>query len=74
MMEYNIVANTHLSIGARPRTAVSTAKVMFWSAVVSSAALLPVVLLSGENLWSATARGWGYCWRRRRFPTSAGEV
>jgi drug/metabolite transporter (DMT)-like permease len=43
---------------ARLRSGVSTATVMFWSAAVSSAALLPVALLSGENLLPATSRGW----------------
>lgn len=43
---------------ARLRTGVSTATVMFWSAAVSSVALLPVVLLSGENLLPATPQGW----------------
>lgn len=42
----------------RLRAGVSTATVMFWSAVVSSIVLLPVVLLSGENLLPATSRGW----------------
>ncbi|HLE93261.1 MAG TPA: DMT family transporter [Sulfuricaulis sp.] len=43
---------------ARLRASVSTATVMFASAVVTSLALLPVALLSGENLWPATAHGW----------------
>jgi drug/metabolite transporter (DMT)-like permease len=43
---------------ARLRSGVSTATVMFWSAAVSSAALLPVALLSGENLIPATPKGW----------------
>lgn len=44
---------------SRLRLSVSTATVMFWSATVSSAALLPVALLSGENLLPATLNGWG---------------
>lgn len=43
---------------ARLRARVSTATVMFWSAAVSSVALLPVAVLSGENLIPATSRGW----------------
>ena len=42
----------------RLRAVVSTATVMFWCAVISSIALLPVVLLSGENLLPATPGGW----------------
>lgn len=42
----------------RLRSVVSTATVMFWSAVVCSIALLPVALLSGENLMPETAQGW----------------
>lgn len=44
---------------SRLRHVVSTAIVMFWSAAVSSAALLPVALLSGENLFPVTLNGWG---------------
>ncbi len=43
---------------ARLRTVVSTATVMFWSAVVCSIALLPVALLSSENLMPDAAKGW----------------
>jgi drug/metabolite transporter (DMT)-like permease len=43
---------------ARLRTGVATGTVMFWSAVVSSICLLPVALLSGENLIPATVSGW----------------
>jgi drug/metabolite transporter (DMT)-like permease len=42
----------------RLRADVSTAMVMFWSAVVCSMALLPVALLSGENLVPVSAKGW----------------
>lgn len=44
---------------SRLRRRVSTAGVMFWSALVCAAALLPVTLLSGENLMPVTASGWG---------------
>jgi drug/metabolite transporter (DMT)-like permease len=44
---------------SRLRAAVSTATVMFWSALVCSVTLLPVALLSGENLVPATLNGWG---------------
>lgn len=44
---------------SRLRAVVSTATVMFWSALVCCMALLPVALLSGENLVPATPNGWG---------------
>lgn len=44
---------------SRLRAVVSTATVMFWSALVCSVALLPAALLSGENLVPATLNGWG---------------
>ncbi|HSW52810.1 MAG TPA: DMT family transporter [Sulfuricaulis sp.] len=44
---------------ARLRAVVSTATVMFWSALVCAIALLPVAVLSGENLLPATLYGWG---------------
>ena len=43
---------------ARLRAGVTTATVMFWSAAVSSVALLSVALFFGENLIPATANGW----------------
>lgn len=43
---------------SRLRAVVSTATVMFWSAAVCSIALLPVAVLSGENLMPDTAQGW----------------
>lgn len=42
----------------RLRAGVSTATVMFWSAAVSAAALLPLALLSGENLLPVSTNGW----------------
>lgn len=43
---------------ARLRAGVSTATVMFGSAAVSAAALLPLALLSGENLLPVSVNGW----------------
>ena len=43
---------------ARLRVGVSTATVMFGSAAVSAAALLPLALLSGENLVPVSGNGW----------------
>ena len=43
---------------ARLRAGVSTVTVMFASAAVSSLALLPIALLSGENLLPASTYGW----------------
>lgn len=37
----------------------SSATVLTWSGVVSSVALLPIALLSGEGLVAFTAKGWG---------------
>ena len=37
----------------------SSATVLAWSGVVSSVALLPIALLSGEGLVAFTAKGWG---------------
>lgn len=46
-----------VSLG-RLRARLSTATIMAWSGLVTSAALLPVVLLSGETLIAATLKGW----------------
>lgn len=46
-----------VSLG-RLRARLSTATIMAWSGLVTSAALLPVVLLSGEGLIAATLQGW----------------
>jgi drug/metabolite transporter (DMT)-like permease len=43
---------------ARLRADTSTATIMLVSATVSAAALLPLALVSGENLWPARAEGW----------------
>jgi len=43
---------------ARLRTGASTATVMFGSAAVSAAALLPLALVSGENLLPVSVNGW----------------
>lgn len=43
---------------ARLRADVSTATVMFGSAAVSAAALLPLALVSGDNLLPVSANGW----------------
>ncbi|HYA38068.1 MAG TPA: DMT family transporter [Candidatus Methylomirabilis sp.] len=43
---------------ARLRTSASTARVMFGSAAVSAAALLPLALISGENLLPVSVNGW----------------
>lgn len=43
---------------ARLRADTSTATIMLLSAAVSAAALLPLALVSGENLWPAHAEGW----------------
>lgn len=43
---------------ARLRADTSTATIMLASAAVSAAALLPLALVSGENLWPAGAEGW----------------
>jgi drug/metabolite transporter (DMT)-like permease len=43
---------------ARLRADTSSATIMLASAAVSAAALLPLALVSGENLWPARAEGW----------------
>ncbi|MGH8442831.1 MAG: DMT family transporter [Nevskiaceae bacterium] len=40
------------------RRAVSTLDLMWWSTLACSIFLLPVVLIAGESLWPASARGW----------------
>ncbi len=42
----------------RLRERVSTATIMAWSGLITAAALLPLALLSGEQLLPATALGW----------------
>ncbi len=46
-----------LSVG-RLRSEFSTATIMAWSGVVSAAALLPLALLSGDELLATSAYGW----------------
>ena len=42
----------------RLRSRASTASIMAWSGLVTAAALLPLALLSGEQLLPATDMGW----------------
>jgi len=42
----------------RLRSRASTASIMAWSGLVTAAALLPIALLSGEQILPATAMGW----------------
>lgn len=42
----------------RLRSRASTASIMAWSGLVTAAALLPIALLSGEQIVPATAMGW----------------
>jgi drug/metabolite transporter (DMT)-like permease len=46
----------------RLREALSVATIMLWSGTVTSAALLPVALLSGERVWPISLDGWGILW------------
>lgn len=48
----------YLTLVARSRSRYATAIVMFVTSAASAAALLPLALLSGENLVPATTRGW----------------
>lgn len=48
----------YLTLVARGRARYSTALVMLVTSVASAAALLPLALVSGENLLPATVRGW----------------
>lgn len=48
----------YLTLVARGRARYSTALVMLVTSLAAAAALLPLALLSGENLLPATARGW----------------
>lgn len=46
----------------RLRDELSVATIMLWSGTVSSTALLPVALLSGERVWPVSLDGWGILW------------
>jgi drug/metabolite transporter (DMT)-like permease len=48
----------YLTLVARGRSRYATAFVMFVTSAASAAVLLPVALVSGENLVPATVRGW----------------
>jgi len=43
---------------SRQRRQASALQVMWWSTLACATVLLPVVLLTGESLWPASARGW----------------
>ena len=43
----------------RLRATHATGAIMFWSAVVSAAGLLPVALVAGDQMMPATIHGWG---------------
>ena len=51
------VAGNQLTV-TRLRATTGTARIMAWSGMVSAALLLPVALLSGEQLFPSTAIGW----------------
>jgi drug/metabolite transporter (DMT)-like permease len=46
----------------RLRDELSVATIMLWSGAVTSTALLPVALLSGERVWPVSPKGWGTLW------------
>ena len=48
----------YLLVVTRLRNALSVARIMLWSGVVTAIVLLPVALLSGESIVPATPRGW----------------
>jgi drug/metabolite transporter (DMT)-like permease len=48
----------YMLVVGRLRARASTARIMAWTALITSAALLPVALLSGESLAPATLDGW----------------
>lgn len=51
-------AGYQLSVSRQRQQGASTLDVMWWSALVCAAALLPAVLLLGEPLWPQSPRGW----------------
>jgi drug/metabolite transporter (DMT)-like permease len=57
--------------GARAR--VGTASIMAWSGLVTAALLLPVALLSGEQLLPATGAGWAKLWGLALISQVAGQ-
>jgi drug/metabolite transporter (DMT)-like permease len=48
----------YMLVVGRLRARASTARIMAWTALITSAALLPVALVSGESLLPGSARGW----------------